>query len=107
MGLKTPCRLSAHPVNNAEGDYSFYFIIRISLPIDSHNFGPFYLHAALFLLWLPASSDVSHKPNRYSSQRNGNNYDYSRRVFGATLDSVSSYRLRYYDSSSPITYPSY
>ncbi|XP_034702665.1 RNA-binding protein 7-like [Vitis riparia] len=72
MGLKTPCRLSAHPVNNAQ-----------------------------------ASSDVLHQPNRNSSQHDGNNYDYSRRVFGATLDNISRSRSRYYDSSSPITYPSY
>lgn len=74
MGLRTPCRLAAHPVNYAQ---------------------------------VPASSDTLHQPNRYSSQIDGHSYDYSRRVFGATLDSISRTRSRYHDSSNPITYPSY
>ena len=62
-----------------------------------------------FLLFLsvPTSSDALHQPNRYSSQLDGNSYDYGRRVLGATLDSISRSRSRYHDSSNPITYPSY
>ncbi|XP_004290246.1 PREDICTED: spliceosome-associated protein 49 [Fragaria vesca subsp. vesca] len=38
---------------------------------------------------------------------NGNNFEYSRRVIGATLDTVSRPRSRRYDMNNPISYPSY
>ncbi|KAL6129835.1 hypothetical protein ACLB2K_068217 [Fragaria x ananassa] len=38
---------------------------------------------------------------------NGNNFEYSRRVIGATLDTISRPRSRRYDTSNPISYPSY
>ncbi|PRQ22504.1 putative nucleotide-binding alpha-beta plait domain-containing protein [Rosa chinensis] len=38
---------------------------------------------------------------------NGNNFEYSRRVIGATLDTISRPRSRRYDMSNPISYPSY
>ena len=66
-----------------------------------------YMLNFLLFLSVPASSDTLHQPNRYSSQLDGHSYDYSRRVFGATLDSISRTRSRYHDSSNPITYPSY
>ncbi|WVY98731.1 hypothetical protein V8G54_030882 [Vigna mungo] len=41
------------------------------------------------------------------SHYSGNNYEYSRRAFGATLDSISRNRSRRFDRSSPISYPYY
>ncbi|KAG2401755.1 hypothetical protein LR48_Vigan02g192000 [Vigna angularis] len=41
------------------------------------------------------------------SHYSGNNYEYSRRAFGATLDSISRNRSRRFDRSSPISYPHY
>ena len=56
MGLKTPCRLSAHPVNNAQGDVSFFYSVTLMLYHgNSHSFGSFYLHAELPSLFVAAS----------------------------------------------------
>ncbi|XP_054819173.1 serine/arginine-rich splicing factor SC35 isoform X2 [Prosopis cineraria] len=56
-------------------------------------------------------SRVTHRvvdqTSEYGSLSSGNNYEYSRRVFGPTLDSISRYRSRRYDTSNPISYPSY
>ncbi|XP_057427746.1 uncharacterized protein LOC130721036 [Lotus japonicus] len=53
-------------------------------------------------------------PHRLSGQSSGygthygsNNYEYSRRALGATLDSISRSSARSSDRTSPITYPSY
>lgn len=43
----------------------------------------------------------------YRSHYDGNNYDYDQRVFGAALDSITSYRLGRCDPRSPTNYPSY
>ncbi|GMH17354.1 hypothetical protein Nepgr_019195 [Nepenthes gracilis] len=48
-----------------------------------------------------------HEPNGYRPHNDGHNYDYARRSFGVTLDSISRSRLNRYNSSSPISYPSY
>ncbi|GMI86722.1 hypothetical protein like AT4G10110 [Hibiscus trionum] len=53
------------------------------------------------------SPGVSHHSNGYGSHFNDTDYEYSRRVFGATLDSISRPRSRFYDSSDPISYPYY
>ncbi|XP_039044876.1 splicing factor 3B subunit 4-like [Hibiscus syriacus] len=50
---------------------------------------------------------VSHHSNGYGSHFNDTNYEYSRRVLGATLDSFSRPRSRRYETSDPISYPSY
>ncbi|KAK8492128.1 hypothetical protein V6N13_076524 [Hibiscus sabdariffa] len=53
------------------------------------------------------SGGVSHHSNGYGPHFNDTNYEYSRRVFGATLDSISRPRSRLYDTSGPIPYPYY
>ncbi|KAI4352882.1 hypothetical protein L6164_007092 [Bauhinia variegata] len=52
------------------------------------------------------SPRVLDQSSGYGSHFNGHNYDYSRRVLGATLDSISHSRSRRYDTSKPISYPS-
>ncbi|XP_027365749.1 RNA-binding protein 7 isoform X1 [Abrus precatorius] len=52
-------------------------------------------------------SRVIDQSSGYGSHYSGNNYEYSRRAFGATLDSVSRSRSRRHDRSSPISYQSY
>ncbi|XVF14569.1 hypothetical protein REPUB_Repub09cG0072400 [Reevesia pubescens] len=49
----------------------------------------------------------SYHSNGYGSHSNDTNYEYSRRVFGATLDSISRPRSRRYETSDSISYPSY
>ena len=56
---------------------------------------------------VPAPPGVVNQSNGYGSHFNGNNYEYSRRVLGATLDNISHFRSQRYDSSNPIFYPSY
>ncbi|XP_059297345.1 uncharacterized protein LOC132050222 isoform X1 [Lycium ferocissimum] len=42
--------------------------------------------------------------NGYRSHYDGNNYDYSRRVLGAALDSITPSRLGGYDTRNPTSY---
>ncbi|KAA8530792.1 hypothetical protein F0562_005584 [Nyssa sinensis] len=53
---------------------------------------------------VPVSPGVIHQPSGYRSPFDGNNYDYSRRVFGATLDSSGRSRSSRYDTSNPTKY---
>uniref|UniRef100_A0A5B7BSY7 Putative RNA recognition motif-containing protein n=1 Tax=Davidia involucrata TaxID=16924 RepID=A0A5B7BSY7_DAVIN len=55
---------------------------------------------------VPVPPGVIHQPNGYRSPFDGNNYDYSRRVFGATLDSIGRSRSSRYDTSNPTKYSS-
>lgn len=55
----------------------------------------------------PPPPGVSHHFNGYGSHINDFDYEYSRRVFGATWDSISRPRSRRYDTSDPISYPFY
>ncbi|KAK5835147.1 Splicing factor 3B subunit 4 [Gossypium arboreum] len=55
----------------------------------------------------PPPPGVSHHFNGYGSHINDIDYEYSRRVFGATWDSISRPRSRRYDTSDPISYPFY
>ncbi|KAK6276971.1 hypothetical protein POUND7_017294 [Theobroma cacao] len=50
---------------------------------------------------------VSHHSNEYGSHFNGTNYEYSRRFFGATLDSIGHLRSRRYDTSDLVSFPYY
>ncbi|KAI4346380.1 hypothetical protein L6164_007278 [Bauhinia variegata] len=50
---------------------------------------------------------VFHQSSEHGSHYKGNNYNYSRRVLRATLDSIRHSRSRCYDASKPIPYPSY
>ncbi|KAF5738827.1 RNA recognition motif-containing protein [Tripterygium wilfordii] len=50
---------------------------------------------------------VTHQSNGYGSNFNATNYNYSQRVFGATLDSISHTSSDRYNINSPIAYPSY
>ncbi|PIN11623.1 hypothetical protein CDL12_15779 [Handroanthus impetiginosus] len=54
-------------------------------------------------------SDISiHQPNRYRSYHESTYYNYSRRVFGAALDSVSRTRLGRYEMRNDMNHnPSY
>lgn len=57
-------------------------------------------------------SEYSHQgvrgePNGYGSHSNGNNYEYSRRIFGSSLESITRTRPRRYDTSNPVSYPPY
>eukprot|EP00262_Sarcandra_glabra_P004575 TRINITY_DN1567_c0_g1_i2.p1 TRINITY_DN1567_c0_g1~~TRINITY_DN1567_c0_g1_i2.p1 ORF type:complete len:152 (-),score=6.68 TRINITY_DN1567_c0_g1_i2:315-770(-) len=49
--------------------------------------------------------------NGYRSEFNANNFDYSKRAFGAAVDSINSLGTQsnrtIYDSRNPISYPSY
>ncbi|KAK9941545.1 hypothetical protein M0R45_007249 [Rubus argutus] len=56
---------------------------------------------------VPTPPGVSNQSNGYGLHLNGNNFEYSRRVIGATLDTISRPRSRRYDMSNPISYPSY
>ncbi|KAG8378555.1 hypothetical protein BUALT_Bualt08G0149100 [Buddleja alternifolia] len=58
---------------------------------------------------VPVPSDISmHQPNGYRSYHDSTDYDYSRRVFGTALDSVSRSRSGRYDMRNPVNYnPSY
>ncbi|KAB1210977.1 Splicing factor 3B subunit 4 [Morella rubra] len=56
---------------------------------------------------VPVTPGVNNQSNGYGSHFNGNNYEYSRRVLGTTLDSISHFRSRRHDTSNPIYYPSY
>ena len=60
MGLRTPCRLAAHPVNYAQGDVSFFNFLFCMSPSsfycrNTHNVGSFYLHAKLPSIFVSAS----------------------------------------------------
>ncbi|XP_028796693.1 RNA-binding protein 7 [Neltuma alba] len=84
------------------------------VPINNTDISP---HSAR----LPTPSRISDYPANYSrvnhrvvdqsseygSLYNGNDYEFSRRVFGSTLDNISRYRSRRHDTSNPISYPSY
>ena len=48
----------------------------------------------------PPPPGVSHESNGYETHLNVTNYDYSRRVFGATLDSISRSRSGRYNTSN-------
>ncbi|OIV91390.1 hypothetical protein TanjilG_02008 [Lupinus angustifolius] len=50
---------------------------------------------------------VTDQSSGYGSHHTVNNYEYSRRAFGGTLDNISHSRSRRHERSSPITYPSY
>ncbi|KAL2324742.1 hypothetical protein Fmac_023800 [Flemingia macrophylla] len=52
-------------------------------------------------------SRVTDQSSGYGSHYSRNNYEYSRRALGATLDSNSRSRSRRNDRSSPVSYPSY
>ncbi|KAM6563194.1 hypothetical protein CsatB_023192 [Cannabis sativa] len=60
-------------------------------------------------------NDMERISNRSSSYpvnfsqglNNGNNFDHSRRIFGAGLDSINRSRLRRFDTSNPVSYPPY
>ncbi|CAB4289016.1 unnamed protein product [Prunus armeniaca] len=56
---------------------------------------------------VPTPPGVNKQSNGYGLPNNGNNYEYSRRVIGATLDTISRSRSRRHDMSNPISYPSY
>lgn len=56
---------------------------------------------------VPITPGVINQSNGYGSHFNGNNYEYSRRVLGTTLDSISHFRSRRHDTSNPIYFPSY
>ncbi|PON86216.1 Splicing factor-like protein [Trema orientale] len=47
---------------------------------------------------VPSPPGVSNHSTGHGSQYDGNNFDYSRRVFGATLDSINRSRLRRFDT---------
>ncbi|KAF7820086.1 RNA-binding protein 7-like [Senna tora] len=65
-------------------------------------------HSSRFLNFLmPVTHRVFDQSSGSGSLYNGNDYEYSRRVFGPTLDSISRYKSRRYDTSDPISYPSY
>jgi hypothetical protein len=54
------------------------------------------------------SSGLSVKePIGYRSRYDNDNYDYSRRVIGAALDSITHSRFSRYDSHNPSTYHPY
>ncbi|EXC32466.1 Splicing factor 3B subunit 4 [Morus notabilis] len=55
----------------------------------------------------PPPPGVNIHSNGYGSPYDGKNFEYSRRVFGATLDSIGRSRSRRYDTSDPISYPPY
>ncbi|KAE8707207.1 RNA recognition motif-containing protein [Hibiscus syriacus] len=63
-------------------------------------------YPALYTQVLPPPG-VSHHSNGYRSHFNDTNYEHSQRVFGATLDSISRPRSRRYETSDPVSYPSY
>ncbi|KAI3464256.1 hypothetical protein Pfo_020919 [Paulownia fortunei] len=58
---------------------------------------------------VPVSSDISmHQPNGYRSYHDSTDYNYSRRVFGAVLDSVSRSSSGRYEMRNSMNYnPSY
>ncbi|KAL5843227.1 hypothetical protein ACOSQ3_009192 [Xanthoceras sorbifolium] len=53
----------------------------------------------------PPPPGVTPPSNGYGSRFNDTNYEYSRRVFGSTMDNISRTRSRRYDTSNPISYP--
>ncbi|KAE8022238.1 hypothetical protein FH972_008054 [Carpinus fangiana] len=55
---------------------------------------------------VPVLPGVSNQSNGSGSHFNDSNYEYSRRVFGATMDSINHIRSRRHDTSNPIYYPS-
>jgi len=55
---------------------------------------------------VPVLPGVSNQSNGYGSHFNDSNYEYSRRVFGAAMDSINHIRSRRHDTSNPIYYPS-
>ncbi|XVF63439.1 hypothetical protein PTKIN_Ptkin09bG0087300 [Pterospermum kingtungense] len=56
---------------------------------------------------VPPPPGVSHYSNGYGSHFTDTNYEYNRRVSGATSDSISRHRSRRYYTSDPISYSSY
>ncbi|KAK2991237.1 hypothetical protein RJ640_000468 [Escallonia rubra] len=102
-GLNTPTadtpplnlnfKARAHPVpfNNMEvSPYSTSLSTSCRMSEHHSNYTP-----------VPVPPGVLHQPNGYRSHYDGNNYDYSRRVFGATLGSITRSRSSRYDSSNP------
>lgn len=55
----------------------------------------------------PPPPGVSHRSSGNMIHLGSNGYDFSRRVFGATMESTNHSRSGRYDTSSPITFPSY
>lgn len=60
-----------------------------------------------FLNSMPVPPRVTDHSSGYGSHHTGNDYEYSRRAFGATLDSINRSRSRRPDRSSPVPYHSY
>ncbi|WRX22010.1 RNA recognition motif domain - like 10 [Theobroma cacao] len=56
---------------------------------------------------VPPLPGVSHHSNEYGSHFSGTNYEYGRRVFGATLDSIGRLRSRRYDTGDPVSFSYY
>lgn len=108
MSLSTPCKDSAYAVNYPSGDLSILFFCSIWLFLRNSKCH-FYIHTCWDILFysVPTPPGVSNQSNGYGLHLNGNNFEYSRRVIGATLDTISRPRSRRYDMSNPISYPSY
>ncbi|GAB2252184.1 hypothetical protein Droror1_Dr00005031 [Drosera rotundifolia] len=64
-------------------------------PLSSSRFSPY-----------SRNSGQGREPNGNISRLDGHNFDYARRVFGASFERVTSSRSTRYDSSNPISFPS-
>ncbi|XP_015873748.2 uncharacterized protein LOC132799094 [Ziziphus jujuba] len=51
---------------------------------------------------VPTHPGVNNHSNGFASHRDGNNFEYSRRIFGATLDSINRSRSRRFDTSNHV-----
>ncbi|KAG4395195.1 hypothetical protein AAZX31_20G164200 [Glycine max] len=79
------------PINNSE---NFQHPARLSTP---DRFSDYPVNNSQVL-----PSRVTDQSSGYGSHYSGNNYEYSRRAFGATLDSISRSRSRHFDKSIPM-----
>ncbi|CAK9139208.1 unnamed protein product, partial [Ilex paraguariensis] len=94
--LNSSLKPRPHPVPYINGETSPHSA-RLSTPC---RFSAHQIHAQVPPGVLPHT-------NGHRSDYDHTNYDYGRRVFGATMDSTSRSRLDHYDTSNPTSYPSY
>lgn len=118
MKLSMSSRLAATPINNDQGDTFFlhfrlifcFSIFLVTFYIVRLYRSDFFFHACwtpYFLYSEPPPPGVSHRSSGNMIHLGSNGYDFSRRVFGATMESTNHSRSGRYDTSSPITFPSY
>lgn len=102
--------LLTHSPASLYDDFSYNAKHFFSFPTELSNSSLFaywlYMLKRVFN-WILASPGVRDETKGDGSHSNGHNYEYSRWVFGSTLDNITRSRSHRYESSQPVSYPRY